>query len=104
MPCGSCAPAGASGFAWNPHGTYAKELTFFVKYVGFSPLETITCATRTGAEIMGREREFGTLEPGKLADLLIVDGDVLADISLLEVRTHFLAVMQGGVIKAGRLA
>ena len=45
---------GDYGFAWNPHGDYAKELTFFVKYVGFTPLETITCATRTGAEIMGR--------------------------------------------------
>src|ERR671936_2402773 len=70
---------GDYGFAWNPHGTYARELTFFVKYVGFSPLETITCATRTGAEIMGRGHEFGTVEPGKLADLLVVDGDVLAD-------------------------
>ena len=95
---------GDYGFAWNPHGDYAKELTFFVKYVGFSPLETITCATRTGAEIMGREREFGTAVPGKLADLLIVDGDVLADISLLEDRSRILAVMQGGVVKAGRLA
>src|SRR5437762_4871735 len=36
---------GDYGFAWNPHGDYAKELTFFVKYVGFSPLETVTCAT-----------------------------------------------------------
>jgi imidazolonepropionase-like amidohydrolase len=53
---------------------------------------------------MGREREFGTVEQGKLADLLIVDGDVLSDISLLEDRSRFLAVMQGGVIKAGRLA
>jgi imidazolonepropionase-like amidohydrolase len=94
---------GDYGFAWNPHGTYAKELTFFVKYVGFTPLETITCATKTGAEIMGRGDEFGTIEPGKLADLLIVDGDVLADISLLEDRRRFLAIMQGGVVKAGRL-
>src|SRR5947209_6479941 len=45
---------GDYGFAWNPHGHYAKELTFFVEYVGFSPLDTITCATRSGAEIMGR--------------------------------------------------
>jgi imidazolonepropionase-like amidohydrolase len=75
-----------------------------VKYVGFSPLETITCATRTGAEIMGREKEFGTVEAGKLADLLLVEGDVLADISLLEDRRRFLAVMQGGVIRVGRLA
>ncbi len=94
---------GDYGFAWNPHGTYAKELTFFVKYVGLSPLEVITCATKIGAEIMGREKEFGTLEPGKLADLLVVDGDVLADISLLEDRSRFLAVMQGGLIKAGQL-
>jgi imidazolonepropionase-like amidohydrolase len=95
---------GDYGFAWNPHGTYAKELTFFVRYVGFSPLETITCATKTGAEIMGRGHELGTVEPGKLADLLVVDGDVVADIELLEDRSHFLAVIQGGVIKAGRLA
>jgi imidazolonepropionase-like amidohydrolase len=95
---------GDYGFAWNPHGDYAKELTFFVKHVGFTPLETITCATKTGAEIMGRGHEIGTIEPGKLADILIVDGDVLADIAILEDRSRFLAVMQGGVIKAGRLA
>jgi imidazolonepropionase-like amidohydrolase len=94
---------GDYGFAWNPHGDYAKELTFFVKYVGFTPLETITCATNTGAEIMGRDAEFGTLEPGKLADVLIVDGDVLADIRILEDRSRFVAVMQGGIIKAGQL-
>jgi imidazolonepropionase-like amidohydrolase len=95
---------GDYGFAWNPHGDYSKELTFFVRYVGFSPLETIRCATLLGAEIMGRENEFGTVEPGKLADLLILEGDVLADISLLEDRSRFVAVMQGGLVKAGRLA
>ena len=95
---------GDYGFAWNPHGTYAKELTFFVRHVGFTPLETITCATRTGAEILGRGDEIGTLEPGKLADVLVVNGDVLADISLLEDRSRFIAVLQGGVVKAGPLA
>jgi len=95
---------GDYGFGWNPHGDYARELTFFVRDVGLSPLEVLTCATRTGAEIMGRDKEFGTLEVGKLADVLIVDGDVLADISILEDRRRFLAVMQGGVIKAGQLA
>jgi imidazolonepropionase-like amidohydrolase len=93
---------GDYGFAWNPHGTYAKELTFFVRYVGFSPLATITCATKTGAEIMGRSDEFGTLEAGKLADVLVVDGDVVADISLLEDRSRFVAVLQGGVVRSGR--
>lgn len=95
---------GDYGFAWNPHGDYAKELTFFVNYVGFTPLETITCATRNGAEILGRSYEIGTLEAGKLADVLIVDGDVLKDISVLEDRSRFIAVLQGGVIKAGRMA
>jgi imidazolonepropionase-like amidohydrolase len=95
---------GDYGFAWNPHGTYAKELTFFVKHVGFTPLEVIQCATKTGAEIMGRGEEFGTVTAGKLADLLIVDGDVLADIAILEDRRRFLAVMQAGVVKAGRCA
>jgi imidazolonepropionase-like amidohydrolase len=95
---------GDYGFGWNPHGDYARELTFFVKDVGLTPLEVITCATKTGAEIMGREKEFGTVEVGKLADLLIVDGDVVGDISILEDRSKFIAVMQGGVIKAGQMA
>lgn len=95
---------GDYGFAWNPHGDYAKELTFFVNHVGLSPLETITCATKTGAEIMGQGDQFGTVEVGKLADLLIVAGDVIEDISILEDRSRFVAVMQGGLVKAGRLA
>src|SRR5258706_411344 len=53
---------GDYGFALNPHGDYARELSFFVKYVGLSPMEVLVCATRTGAEILGRDREIGTLE------------------------------------------
>lgn len=95
---------GDYGFGWNPHGQYARELTFFVKHVGFSPMETITCATKTGAEILGRSHELGTLEVGKLGDILVVDGDVLANISILEDRKKLIAVMQAGIVKAGRLA
>jgi imidazolonepropionase-like amidohydrolase len=94
---------GDYGFGWNPHGDYAREITFFVKEVGFTPLEAIMCATKTGAEIMGQAEEFGTVEVGKLADLLIVNGDVVADITLLEDRSRFIAVMQGGIVKAGQL-
>jgi Imidazolonepropionase and related amidohydrolases len=94
---------GDYGFAWNPHGDYAKELSFFVKYVGLTPMETLVCATKSGAEILGRGDEIGTLEVGKLADVLVVDGDPLADISVLEDRSRFIAVMQGGVVKAGSL-
>ena len=95
---------GDYGFAWNPHGEYAKELTFFVQQVGLPVLDVLKAATLTGAQIMGRDHEFGTVAPGKLADLLVVDGDVASDISLLEDRTRFIAVVQGGKIKAGRLA
>ena len=95
---------GDYGFAWNPHGDYARELTFFVKYVGLDTHTVLQCATRTGAEIMGLANEIGTVEVGKLADILIVDGDVLKDISILENKSKFVAVIQGGVIKAGRLA
>ena len=62
----------------------------------------IKCATKTGAEIMGRADELGTLEKGKLADVIVVDGDVIGDIAVLEDRSRFLGVLQGGVIKAGR--
>jgi imidazolonepropionase-like amidohydrolase len=105
LQAGGClAMGGDYGFAWNPHGDYARELSFFVNYVGFSPLQVITCATKNGAKLMGRSHELGTVEAGKLADLLIVDGDVLADIRLLEKRDRFTAVIQGGRIAAGRLA
>ncbi len=94
---------GDYGFAWNPHGDYAKELDFFVKYVGLKPLDVITCATKTGSEILGRSNEIGTLETGKLADVLVVDGDVVSDVALLQDRSRFITVMQGGVSKAGRV-
>lgn len=95
---------GDYGFAWNPHGDYAKELSFFVEHVGFSPLDVIKCATKTGAEIMGRGDEFGTIEAGKLADVLVVDADLNKEISALEDRRRFIAVLQGGFVRAGRLA
>jgi imidazolonepropionase-like amidohydrolase len=95
---------GDYGFAWNPHGDYARELSFFTDYVGLSTLDTLVCASRNGAEIMGLGDEIGTLEAGKFADLLIVEGDVAADISLLEDRGNLRAVMQGGIIKAGTMA
>jgi imidazolonepropionase-like amidohydrolase len=95
---------GDYGFAWTPHGDYAKELSFFVNEIGFSAADTLRSATKTGAEILGREKELGTLQAGKLADILVVDGDPLKDIRILEDRSRFIAVLQGGIVKAGRLA
>ena len=93
---------GDYGFAWNPHGDYAKELAFFVDYVGFKPLEVLKCATQTGAEILGRSHELGTLAPGKLGDVLVVEGDVVHDISILQDRNRLLAVLQAGIVKSRR--
>lgn len=101
---GTLGLGGDYGFAWNPHGDYAKELAFFVDEVGFSPMETLVCGTRNGAKILGTDDEVGTLETGKLADVLVVDGDVLADISILQDRSRIRAVLQGGAMKAGTLA
>jgi len=95
---------GDYGFIWNPHGDYAKELTFFVDYVGLKALDVIRCATLVGAQICGTDADVGSLEVGKLADVLVVDGDVVDDISVLEDRSRFIAVMQGGSVRAGRLA
>ena len=94
---------GDYGFAWNPHGDYAKELTFFVDFVGFTVPEVVKCATKTGAEIMGLADEIGTLEVGKLADILVVNADITQNISALEDQANITAVMQGGIIKAGTM-
>lgn len=102
LEAGGCLGMGGDyGFAWNPHGDYARELTFFVTDVGFSPAQVLTCATRNGAKILGRENELGTLQAGKLADVLVVSGNLLKNISLLENRSNIRAVFQGGVLKAG---
>lgn len=95
---------GDYGFIWNPHGDYAKELTFFVEYVGLKPLDVIRCATLGGAQICGTDHDVGSLETGKLADVLVVGGDVVNDISVLEDRSLFIAVLQGGEVRAGKLA
>jgi len=88
-------PGGDFGFAWNPHGEYAKDIQVFVDVIGYTPLEAITCATRSGAELMRMDDRLGTLRPGKLADLVVVNGDPLRDITVLQDRGR-LSVMQGG--------
>jgi imidazolonepropionase-like amidohydrolase len=81
-----------------PHGRYADELEFYVKEAGIPPLDVIRWATRHGAELMGRGHELGAVREGFLADLLVVDGDPLADIALLQDPARLLAVMKGGTL------
>jgi imidazolonepropionase-like amidohydrolase len=80
----------AGGYAWTE--PQAREFTYMVRY-GMTPLQAIESATRVGAELLGKERDFGTVEPGRFADLIAVAGNPLQDISELE-RVRF--VMKGG--------
>jgi imidazolonepropionase-like amidohydrolase len=94
-------PGGDYAFTYTPHGTYARDLWIFVKLLGFSPMETIEAATRFGGEIMGLPGELGVVKPGALADLLLVDGDPLADIGILQDRAALRMIMKdGGLHKA----
>jgi len=78
------------------HGEYAAELEVFVKLLGVPPLDVIRWATRNGARLMGRGAELGTIEPGKLADVLVVDGDPLADIRCLQDTDKIEVILKGG--------
>ena len=89
-------PGGDYGFAWITHGTNAKDLEYFVKYLGFTPMEALLAATQLGGQIMMRGNELGQVKEGFLADLLLVDGDPLANITLLQDRNRILAVMKDG--------
>lgn len=90
-------PGGDYGFMWNPHGANARDLSYFVELLGFTPMEAIVGATRWGGEIMGMGDELGQVREGFLADLLLVDGDPLADLRLLEDRANLVAIMKDGV-------
>jgi imidazolonepropionase-like amidohydrolase len=89
-------PGGDYGFAWIEHGTNAKDLEYFVKYLGFSPMEALISATQYGGEVMMRGGELGQIRDGYLADLLLIDGDPLSDITVLQKPERILAVMKDG--------
>ena len=87
---------GDYGFAWTPHGTNAKDLEYFVDLLGMSPMEAIQAGTRYGGEIMGMGSELGLIREGYLADLLLVDGDPLTDVRILQDKARLRAIMKDG--------
>ncbi len=87
---------GDYGFAWTPQGTNAKDLEYFVDMVGMSPMEAIIAGTRYGGQIMSMGDELGMLREGYLADMLLVDGDPLADVRILQDKKRLLAIMKDG--------
>jgi imidazolonepropionase-like amidohydrolase len=82
-------------------GQNAYELTQMVE-AGMSPMDAVLSTTRNAAQALGRSDTLGTLEPGKMADLLFVDGDPLANIAVLEDRARIKLVMIGGRVMIQR--
>jgi imidazolonepropionase-like amidohydrolase len=80
-----------------PYGVlHAHEAEIMVKFGRYTPMEAITAYTKDNAYAVGLEGELGTIEPGKLADLLILDADPLDDISVLQGGRHLSAVIKDG--------
>ncbi len=77
-----------------PYGTSAMQFGFMVKY-GMSPMQVIQAATSSAADLIGRTSEFGSIKPGKYADLIAVAGDPLKDVTVLE---NVQFVMKDGIV------
>lgn len=90
---------GDYGISIAPHGTYAKDLEYFVDLFDMRPAEALVCATRYGGEAFDPAGSLGTLQAGTLADAVIVDGDPLADITVLQDHAK-LTVLKGGEQRA----
>lgn len=91
------------GFAWTPHGTYARDLAHFTNLLGFTPHEAIIAATAGVAKLFMREHELGRIQPGYYADCILVNGDPLEDIEILQDHDKLNVIMiNGRVHKASR--
>ena len=88
------------GTSLNPHGQNLRELVSLVEN-GFTPTQALCIGTLNGARILGLEDVTGSIEVGKLADLVVVRGDPLSDISLLTDSANIGVVMQGGKVFKG---
>lgn len=86
---------GDYGISIAPHGTYAQDLEFFVDYFDMRPGEALLCATRNGGLAADPTGGRGTLVAGSLADVLVVDGDPLSDIRVLQDHSK-ISVYKGG--------
>ena len=87
-------PGGDYGFPYNVIGHNSRDLQIFVEQFGFSSAETLVAATRHGGELMNMD--VGEVKAGMLADLLLVDGDPLADITILQDKARIPVVMKDG--------
>ena len=98
LACGTDA-----GSMLTPHGSAGREVVQFVR-AGLTPLQAIMIATRNTSKLLGSQNEVGTLKPGMLADVIVVEGDVLHKVENLESPGNMRHVLIGGrqVASAGR--
>lgn len=89
-----------AGTPFNPHGRNAQELRRMVEF-GMTPMMAVEAATASAAALLGLEQEIGTIETGKQADLILVNGNPLDDIALLQEPANVEYVIQGGKIVKG---
>jgi imidazolonepropionase-like amidohydrolase len=89
---------GDYGLAFNPNGTNARDLKYFVDYYGYTPEGALLCATRNGGLLMRPAGDLGTVSRGALADLLLVNGDPLKDVSIMTDAERLVLIMKGGAI------
>jgi imidazolonepropionase-like amidohydrolase len=81
------------------HGEcHMYEAEILTKYVGYTPMEAIVANTKKNAFTIGLEDQLGTVEPGKLADVLILDKDPLADITVLQNPSNIVSLIKDGAI------
>ncbi len=85
-----------------PFGAHAWELELMQTHIGMMPMETIVAATATAASALGIGEKTGTIAPGKWADLLIVDGDPLSDLRVLQDAERLVAVFRDGRLMVDR--
>jgi imidazolonepropionase-like amidohydrolase len=91
-------PGGDYGFPYNPIGTNARDLQWFVELLGYTPVEALVAATRHGGELMGGGDKLGQIKAGYLADLLVIDGDPTRDVRILQDASRLSLIMKDGKI------
>lgn len=87
---------GDYGFFVTPHGDNARDLDHLVRFCDFTPMEALLSMTKHGGAAMDLPNDLGQIQTGFLADLLLVQGNPLADFKILLDRSNLLAVMKNG--------